>query len=168
MTIKELTTKYCFSRGDDSSDDERRKSQDSKTEKSNKPREKFKMNIPKNQKLSLSGSSAGASKSSANNEVFEKPGSEEPVKKSLKRKADDDAVKQQHKLASMKNKIDAISKSAEKIKSEKGDDKKSKAAAAALAAGDGAADTKNRREELLKQLKAVEEAIHRKRSKLDK
>ena len=167
MTIKELTTKYCFSRGDDSSDDERRKSQDSKTEKSNKPREKFKMNIPKNQKLSLSGSSAGASKSSANNEVFEKPGSEEPVKKSLKRKADDDAVKQQHKLASMKNKIDAISKSAEKIKSEKGEDKKSKAAAA-LAAGDGAADTKNRREELLKQLKAVEEAIHRKRSKLDK
>ena len=125
------------------------------------------MNIPKNQKLSLSGSSAGASKSSANNEVFEKPGSEEPVKKSLKRKADDDAVKQQHKLASMKNKIDAISKSAEKIKSEKGEDKKSKAAAA-LAAGDGAADTKNRREELLKQLKAVEEAIHRKRSKLDK
>lgn len=136
--------------------------------------------MPKNQiKLTLKGS--GSSKpSGSNNEVFEKPGEGEESKKSLKRKAEiSDADRQQQKLASMKSKIDAISKSAEKIKSEKlgdGDAKKSKAAkvaAAAAAAGPvpaGAdpADTKNRREELLKQLRAVEEAIHRKRSKLDK
>merc|ERR1711868_217202 len=99
----------------------------------------------------------------------------EENKKSLKRKSDEssEVTRQQQKLASMKSKIDAISKSAEKIKSEKladGDAKKSKAAkvaaanaAAAGAAGNAAnaADTKNRREELLKQLKAVEEAIHR-------
>ena len=127
------------------------------------------MNIPKNQlKLSLKG--AGSSKSSGNNEIFEKPGEEPQSKKSLKRKSDDnDAVRQQQKLASMKSKIDAISKSAEKIKTEKtGDDKKAKLAALAAAEGGSAADTKNRREELLKQLRAVEEAIHRKRSKLDK
>merc|ERR1712098_944340 len=142
-----------------------------------KNREPFKMNMPKNQiKLTLKGS--GSSKpSGSNNEVFEKPGEGEESKKSLKRKAEDsDAVRQQQKLASMKSKIDAISKSAEKIKSEKladGDAKKSKAAkvaaanaAAAGAAGNAAnaanaADTKNGREELLKQLKAVEEAIHR-------
>ena len=139
------------------------------------------MNMPKNQiKLTLKGS--GSSKpSGSNNEVFEKPGEAEESKKSLKRKAEDsDAVRQQQKLASLESKIDAISKSAEKSKSEKladGDAKKSKAAkvaaanaAAAGAAGNAAnaADTKNRREELLKQLKAVEEAIHRKRSKLDK
>ena len=80
---------------------------------------------------------------------------------------------QQQKLASMKSKIDAISKSADKIKTEKsGDEMKKKLLKAAAAAGLGAADegaeAKGRREELLKQLKAVEEAIHRKRSKLDK
>merc|ERR1719195_1579241 len=132
------------------------------------------MNIPKNQiKLSLKGS--GSSKpSSSNNEVFEKPGAEEPSKKSLKRKSDDgsDTSRQQQKLASMKSKIDAISKSAEKIKSEKAADKGKAAAKDAkdggLAVPGSVADTKNRREELLKQLRAVEEAIHRKRSKLDK
>ena len=170
-----------LSRGD-SSDDERgrnKSGQDKhKSDKlKDKNREPFKMNMPKNQiKLTLKGS--GSSKpSGSNNEVFEKPGEAEESKKSLKRKAEDsDAVRQQQKLASMKSKIDAISKSAEKIKSEKladGDAKKSKAAKVAAAAGAAvnaanAADTKNRREELLKQLKAVEEAIHRKRSKLDK
>lgn len=182
---KHRDDKHRKSRGD-SSDDERgrnKSGQDKhKSDKlKDKNREPFKMNMPKNQiKLTLKGS--GSSKpSGSNNEVFEKPGEAEESKKSLKRKAEDsDAVRQQQKLASMKSKIDAISKSAEKIKSEKladGDAKKSKAAkvaaanaAAAGAAGNAAnaADTKNRREELLKQLKAVEEAIHRKRSKLDK
>jgi len=98
---------------------------------------------------------------------------QEETKKSLKRKSDDnDALRQQQKLASMKSKIDAISKSAEKIKTEKVADKGKAAAKDAkdggLAVPGSVADTKNRREELLKQLRAVEEAIHRKRSKLDK
>ena len=134
-------------------------------------KEPFKMNMP-NQKIKLTLKGSGSSKtSSANNEVFEK--ATEETKKSLKRKSDDiDAQRQQQKLASMKSKIDAISKSAEKIKTEKAADK---GKAAAKDAKDGGltvpgsvADTKNRREELLKQLRAVEEAIHRKRSKLDK
>ena len=135
-------------------------------------KEPFKMNMP-NQKIKLTLKGSGSSKtSSANNEVFEK--ATEETKKSLKRKSDDnDAQRQQQKLASMKSKIDAISKSAEKIKTEKD---KGKAAAkdakdakdAGLAVPGSVADTKNRREELLKQLRAVEEAIHRKRSKLDK
>ena len=136
-----------FSRGDDSSDDERSRNKSGhKGEKSKdldkKPREPFKMNIPKNQiKLSLKGSGSSKPSSSTNNEVFEKPGAEEPSKKSLKRKSDDgsDSVsRQQQKLASMKSKIDAISKSAEKIKSEKIADgegsKKSKMAKLAAAA----------------------------------
>merc|ERR1712117_670941 len=105
-------------------------------------------------------------------EVFEKPGEQEENRRSLKRKSEDDSSRQQQKLASMKSKIDAISKSAEKIKTEKLDgDKKSKAAKvapAAAAAAAGLPADKGRREELLKQLRAVEEAIHRKRSKLDK
>ena len=75
----------------------------------------------------------------------------------------------------MKSKIDAISKSAEKIKSEKvaddspADAKKLKGSKEETAdEGLAGADTKNRREELLKQLRAVEKAIHKKRSKLDK
>ena len=132
------------------------------------------MNMP-NQKIKLTLKGSGSNKtSSSNNEVFEK--ATEETKKSLKRKSDDnDAQRQQQKLASMKSKIDAISKSAEKIKTEKALDK-GKAAAkdakdakdAGLAVPGSVADTKNRREELLKQLRAVEEAIHRKRSKLDK
>ena len=134
-------------------------------------KEPFKMNMP-NQKIKLTLKGSGSSKtSSANNEVFEK--ATEETKKSLKRKSDDnDAQRQQQKLASMKSKIDAISKSAEKIKTEKAADKGKAAAKDAkdggLAVPGSVADTKNRREELLKQLRAVEEAIHRKRSKLDK
>merc|ERR1712025_476219 len=148
------------SRGDDSSDDERSRNKSGhKGEKSKdldkKPREPFKMNIPKNQiKLSLKGSGSSKPSSSTNNEVFEKPGAEEPSKKSLKRKSDDgsDVSRQQQKLASKKSKMAKLA-----------------AAAAGLEAeGGGSEDTKNRREELLKQLRAVEEAIHRKRSKLDK
>ena len=130
------------------------------------------MNMPNNQlKLNLKGSGSGKI---AENEVFEKATGEEPAKKSLKRKLEDhDSLRQQQKLASMKSKIDAISKSADKIKTEKsGDEIKKKLLKAAAAAGvgvgdEGGADAKNRREELLKQLRAVEEAIHRKRSKLD-
>jgi len=178
--------KHRKSRGDSSDDEGGRNKSGQDKHKSDKlkdkNREPFKMNMPKNQiKLTLKGS--GSSKpSGSNNEVFEKPGEGEESKKSLKRKAEiSDADRQQQKLASMKSKIDAISKSAEKIKSEKlgdGDAKKSKAAKVAAAAAAAAAgpvpagadpaDTKNRREELLKQLRAVEEAIHRKRSKLDK
>ena len=131
-------------------------------------KEPFKMNMP-NQKIKLTLKGSGSSKtSSANNEVFEK--ATEETKKSLKRKSDDnDAQRQQQKLASMKSKIDAISKSAEKIKTEKDKGKDAKDAKdAGLAVPGSVADTKNRREELLKQLRAVEEAIHRKRSKLDK
>ena len=78
-------------------------------------KEPFKMNMP-NPKIELTLKGSGSSKtSSANNEVFEK--ATEETKKSLKRKSDDnDAQRQQQKLASMKSKIDAISKSAEKIK----------------------------------------------------
>ena len=170
---------FFFSRGD-SSDEERSRNKSggpgsSRGEKSKElaaKREKFKMNMPNNQlKLNLKGS--GSSKT-ADNEIFEKATGEEPPKKSLKRKLEDsDSAKQQQKLASMKSKIDAISKSADKIKTEKsGDEMKKKLLKAAAAAGLGAADegaeAKGRREELLKQLKAVEEAIHRKRSKLDK
>ena len=171
---------FCsFSRGD-SSDEERIRNKSggpgsSRGEKSKElaaKREKFKMNMPNNQlKLNLKGS--GSSKT-ADNEIFEKATGEEPPKKSLKRKLEDsDSAKQQQKLASMKSKIDAISKSADKIKTEKsGDEMKKKLLKAAAAAGVGAADegaeAKGRREELLKQLRAVEEAIHRKRSKLDK
>ena len=134
-------------------------------------KEPFKMNMP-NQKIKLTLKGSGSNKtSSSNNEVFEK--ATEETKKSLKRKSDDnDAQRQQQKLASMKSKIDAISKSAEKIKTEKALDKGKAAAKDAKDAGltvpGSVADTKNRREELLKQLRAVEEAIHRKRSKLDK
>lgn len=129
--------------------------------------------MPNNQlKLNLKGS--GSSKT-ADNEIFEKATGDEPPKKSLKRKLEDSdpAARQQQKLASMKSKIDAISKSADKIKTEKsGDEMKKKllkaASAAGVGAGDEGADAKGRREELLKQLRAVEEAIHKKRSKLDK
>ena len=169
-----------FSRGD-SSDDERSRNKSggpgsSRGEKSKElaaKREKFKMNMPNNQlKLNLKGS--GSSKT-ADNEIFEKATGDEPPKKSLKRKLEDSdpAARQQQKLASMKSKIDAISKSADKIKTEKsGDEMKKKllkaASAAGVGAGDESADAKGRREELLKQLRAVEEAIHKKRSKLDK
>ena len=154
------------------------KGERSKDVKQDKPREPFKMNIPKNQiKLTLKG--ASSSKPTANSAVLEKLGVTkddfEENKKSLKRKPEEstDVMRQQQKLASMKSKIDAISKSAEKIKSEKvsGENpveaKKFKGDAED---GDeeGGADTKNRREELLKQLRAVEKAIHKKRSKLDK
>ena len=157
--------------------------QDSKGERSkdlkkDKPREPFKMNISKNQiKLTLKGTSS--SKPTANSAVLEKLGVSkedfEENKKSLKRKSDEssEVTRQQQKLASMKSKIDAISKSAEKIKSEKvsddnpADAKKIKVGETAEE-GLGGADTKNRREELLKQLRAVEKAIHKKRSKLDK
>ena len=170
---------FSLSRGD-SSDEERSRNKSggpgsSRGEKSKElaaKREKFKMNMPNNQlKLNLKGS--GSSKI-ADNEIFEKATGEEPPKKSLKRKLEDsDSAKQQQKLASMKSKIDAISKSADKIKTEKsGDEMKKKllkaAAAAGVGAGDEGAEAKGRREELLKQLRAVEEAIHRKRSKLDK
>ena len=95
--------------------------------------------------------------------MFEK--ATEETKKSLKRKSDDnDALRQQQKLASMKSKIDAISKSAEKIKTEKAADKGKAAAKDAkdggLAVPGSVADTKNRREELLKQLRAVEGPDH--------
>ena len=176
-----------FSR-DESSEDEgdRGKSgQDTKSErnkdvKKDKPREPFKMNIPKNQiKLSLKG--AGSSKPTANSAVLEKLGVTkddfEENKKSLKRKSDEstEAFRQQQKLASMKSKIDAISKSAEKIKSERVTDDNPADAKKLKGSKDEdgeegltGADTKNRREELLKQLRAVEKAIHKKRSKLDK
>ena len=99
----------------------------------------------------------------------------EENKKSLKRKSEEstEVLRQQQKLASMKSKIDAISKSTEKNKSEKVsgenplDVKKFKESKDELDE-EGGADTKNRREELLKQLRAVEKAIHKKRSKLDK
>ena len=75
----------------------------------------------------------------------------------------------------MKSKIDAISKSAEKIKSERVTDDNPADAKKLKGSKDEdgeegltGADTKNRREELLKQLRAVEKAIHKKRSKLDK
>merc|ERR1719312_1407729 len=134
--------KHRKSRGDSSDDEGGRSKSGQDKHKSDKlkdkNREPFKMNMPKNQiKLTLKGS--GSSKpSGSNNEVFEKPGEGEESKKSLKRKAEvSDADRQQQKLASMKSKIDAISKSAEKIKSEKlgdGDAKKSKAAKVAAAA----------------------------------
>ena len=155
------------------------KGERNKDVKQDKPREPFKMNIPKNQiKLTLKGSSS--SKPTANSAVLEKLGVTkddfEENKKSLKRKPEEgpDVMRQQQKLASMKSKIDAISKSAEKIKSEKvsGENpveaKKFKGDAEGDGDEEGGADTKNRREELLKQLRAVEKAIHKKRSKLDK
>ena len=176
----------CFYSRDESSEDEgdrgkagqTSKGERSKDVKQDKPREPFKMNIPKNQiKLTLKGSSS--SKPTANSAVLEKLGVTkddfEENKKSLKRKPEEstDVMRQQQKLASMKSKIDAISKSAEKIKSEKvsGENpveaKKFKGDAEEVDE-EGGADTKNRREELLKQLRAVEKAIHKKRSKLDK
>jgi len=166
--------------GDKSKSGQENKGERSKDVKKDKPREPFKMNISKNQiKLSLKG--AGSSKPTANSAVLEKLGVTkddfEEKRKSVKRKSDEstEAIRQQQKLASMKSKIDAISKSAEKIKSEKvpddnpADNKKMKVGnEETVEEGLAGADTKNRREELLKQLRAVEKAIHKKRSKLDK
>jgi len=154
-----------------------------------KTKEPFKMSIPKNQKLSLKN--ASSSKPSSNNAVFEKLGEEE-TRKNLKRKADSENAEltKQKSMELMetlkqrlKNKVEA-SKAAEKksekpasVETSEPPEKKSKtappaaaaaAAAVAAAAAKGGADAKNRREELLKQLKAVEDAIHRKRTKLDK
>merc|ERR1712025_842932 len=161
-------------------------SKDAKAESSGlrKPKEPFKMSLPKNQ-IKLTLKTAHTAKP-ANQTVLEKLGMTNDdlaeTKKALKRKAETEhteAAKQQ-KIANLelmetlkrrlKSKVDAANNAGEK-----GDDatapgeegstdpegvKKGKKA--------GGGDAKSRREELLKQLKAVEDAIHRKRTKLEK
>jgi len=171
-------------------------SKDQKPERSgvSKPKEPFKMSLPKNQ-IKLTLKTAHSAKP-ANQTVLEKLGMTNDdlaeTKKAMKRKAETEhteAAKQQ-KIANLelmetlkrrlKSKVDATNKPADKAKpgeepaegdvdaadadaSADPDDKKGKAKAVA-----GGADAKSRREELLKQLKAVEDAIHRKRTKLEK
>jgi len=159
-----------------------------KQEKPSKPKEPFKMNLPKNQiKLTLK---APSSTKPVNQTVLEKLGMTNDdlaeSKKAMKRKADleqTEAGKKQ-KIANLelmealkerlKSKVELTSKikpadkpklpNEEETADPEGeadkDPKKAKAKA-------GGGDAKGRREELLKQLKAVEDAIHRKRTKLD-
>jgi len=161
-------------------------SKDAKADSSGlrKPKEPFKMSLPKNP-IKLTLKTAHPAKP-ANQTVLEKLGMTNDdlaeTKKALKRKAETEhteAAKQQ-KIANLelmetlkrrlKSKVDAANNAGEK-----GDDatapgedgsgdpdgtKKGKKA--------GGGDAKSRREELLKQLKAVEDAIHRKRTKLEK
>lgn len=167
-------------------------SKEQKPERSgvSKPKEPFKMSLPKNQ-IKLTLKTAHSAKP-ANQTVLEKLGMTNDdlaeTKKAMKRKAEaehTEAAKQQ-KIANLelmetlkrklKSKFDASNKAVEKA---------AKAGEEAAAAGDGLVDTadgkkvkgkavagggdaKSRREELLKQLKAVEDAIHRKRTKLEK
>jgi len=167
-------------------------SKEQKPERSgvSKPKEPFKMSLPKNQ-IKLTLKTAHSAKP-ANQTVLEKLGMTNDdlaeTKKAMKRKAESEhteAAKQQ-KIANLelmetlkrklKSKFDASNKAVEKA---------AKAGEEAAAAGDGLVDTadgkkvkgkavagggdaKSRREELLKQLKAVEDAIHRKRTKLEK
>lgn len=152
-----------------------------------KNKEPFKMNLPKNQiKLTLKSTSGKP----ANQAVLDKLGTnkEDIESEKRKRKIDDpshpDVVKQrklenQEMMETLKQRIktnleakqakEAETKSLkakklqEVIANEKKTDKKKKPV------GAGAGEAKSRRkEELLKQLKAVEEAIHRKRTKLEK
>jgi len=155
-----------------------------------KPKEPFKMSLPKNQ-IKLTLKTAHSAKP-ANQTVLEKLGMTNDdlaeAKKDMKRKAETEhteAAKQQ-KIANLelmetlkrklKSKFDASSKVVEKADKageevaaagdglvETGDGKKVKGKFVA-----GGGDAKSRREELLKQLKAVEDAIHRKRTKLEK
>jgi len=160
-------------------------SKEPKAERSglNKPKEPFKMSLPKNQ-IKLTLKTAHSAKP-ANATVLEKLGMTNDdlaeTKKAMKRKAETEhteAAKQQ-KIANLelmetlkrrlKSKVDAASlseKGEELAAGEDGvldpDGKKGKKAVA------GGGDAKSRREELLKQLKAVEDAIHRKRTKLEK
>lgn len=161
-------------------------SKDVKAENSGlrKPKEPFKMSLPKNP-IKLTLKTAHTAKPS-NQTVLEKLGMTNDdlaeTKKALKRKAETEhteAAKQQ-KIANLelmetlkrrlKSKVDAANNAGEKgddvtAPSEEGGGdvdgtKKGKKA--------GGGDAKSRREELLKQLKAVEDAIHRKRTKLEK
>lgn len=166
-----------------------------KAERSNdktKPSEPFKMSLPKNKiKLTLTTAKATAKPNSA---VLEKLGmtNEDMVeaKKALKRKQElESEAAKKAKMDSMtlmetlkerlKNKVEAG-----KSKAVEGDKAKVKPAVPAATVVQSVAvaakikeakkakvkegpDAKGRREELLKQLKAVEDAIHRKRTKLD-
>jgi len=157
--------------------------------KDGKGKEPFKMNMPKNQmKLTLKTTSGKP----ANHAVLEKLGTnkDELDSEKRKRKMEDpthpDTIKQkklenEEMMETLKQRIktnleakqakeaEAKSIKAKKLQeiiaNEKKPDKKKKAAGPA--AGAGEAKTR-RKEELLKQLKAVEEAIHRKRTKLEK
>jgi len=161
-------------------------SKEPKAERSglSKPKEPFKMSLPKNQ-IKLTLKTAHSAKP-ANQTVLEKLGMTNDdlaeTKKAMKRKAETEhteAAKQQ-KIANLelmetlkrrlKSKVAATNEPDEKgdelAVGEDGiidpeDAKKGKKAGAG-------GDAKSRREELLKQLKAVEDAIHRKRTKLEK
>jgi len=162
-------------------------SKDPKPERSglSKPKEPFKMSIPKNQiKMTLKQSSLTAKP--ANPTVLDKLGMTNDdlaeTKKAMKRKAENEHTEaaKKEKLANLelmetlkrklKSKFEAADKpvAAGEELAAAGDtpaDPTGKGKAKAVAGG---ADAKTRREELLKQLKAVEDAIHRKRTKLEK
>lgn len=145
-----------------------------------KPKEPFKMSLPKSQ-IKLTLKSAHTAKP-ANQTVLEKLGMTNDDlaenKKTLKRKAElesTDASKQKQMnlelMETLKQKLKSKmasntnnDKPAEKAEGE--DDGNSAEVKKGKKAGGG--DAKSRREELLKQLKAVEDAIHRKRTKLEK
>lgn len=166
-------------------------SKDPKSDRSgvSKPKEPFKMSLPKNQ-IKLTLKTAHSAKP-ANQTVLEKLGMTNDdlaeTRKAMKRKAETEhteAAKQQ-KIANLelmetlkrrlKSKVDATKipeneKEGDELAAaiddalvDPNDPKKGKAKAVA-----GGGDAKSRREELLKQLKAVEDAIHRKRTKLEK
>jgi len=153
-----------------------------KDQEKSKPQEPFRMSMKK-EKIKMTLSTAKPT-TKPNTAVLEKLGMAQEdlaeAKKAQKRKAELEKVEAAKKAKNdsmalmdtlkerLKNKIEAGKVSEEKAVV---------AAAAAAAAGDSPAakmkkpkkegDSKGRREELLKQLKAVEDAIHRKRTKLD-
>jgi len=161
-------------------------SKDSKAERTglSKPKEPFKMSLPKNQ-IKLTLKTAHSAKP-ANQTVLEKLGMTNDdlaeTKKALKRKAETEhteAAKQQ-KIANLelmetlkrrlKSKYDAENNAGEKgdDAAADGEDAVAEGKKGKKGVAEGGADAKSRREELLKQLKAVEDAIHRKRTKLEK
>jgi len=161
-------------------------SKDAKAESSGlrKPKEPFKMSLPKNQ-IKLTLKTAHTAKP-ANQTVLEKLGMTNDdlaeTKKALKRKAETEhteAAKQQ-KIANLelmetlkrrlKSKVDAANNAGEKGDdiTAPGEDGSTDAEGVKKGKKAGGGDAKSRREELLKQLKAVEDAIHRKRTKLEK
>jgi len=160
--------------------------------KSRDPKEPFKMAIPKNQiKLTLKTTSGKP----ANQTVLEKLGTnKEDINESRKRKLEDpnhpDAIRQkklenQELMETLKQRLktnlenkqikEAEAKLLKNKKLQEVIDNEKKPSKGGVVGGDkkkpaaapGEAKTR-RKEELLKQLKAVEDAIHRKRTKLDK
>ena len=140
-----------------------------------KPKEPFKMSLPKNQ-IKLTLKTAHSAKP-ANQTVLEKLGMTNDdmaeTKKATKRKAESDSIEG---ASQKKNDLELMETLKQKIKSkmeattDKPIDKPEEESEEITAdpkkgkkAGVG-----GRRAELLKQLKAVEDAIHRKRTKLEK